>query len=155
MKMMVFDWHGQEALVDRLTKGFFRMSVETAAHHRPISVTLWRKDGTGISVQSQMHDVAEWREVGVLRFSEVTSEFAKEDPYKLPLSFDGNLKVTKLLITESGVVAESGVLLEASDGQSLVIVAGAYPYSLAIEGGPKMAHGFEPEYPLEDYTRVT
>jgi hypothetical protein len=36
-------------------------------------VTLWRSDGTGLRLYSQMHDVAERREVGVLNFEQVSA----------------------------------------------------------------------------------
>jgi hypothetical protein len=48
---------------------------------------------------------------------------------------------------------ESGVVLSARDGGELVIVAGAFPYSLAILGIGEAPHHFEPEYPLNSYQR--
>ena len=62
--------------------------------------------------------------------------------------------MTKLIIHESGTSAESGLILKASNGDELVIVAGAYPYSLAVLGVPPIPYIFEPEYEIGHYTRV-
>lgn len=51
-------------------------------------------------------------------------------------------------------VLESGLILKASSDDELVIVAGAYPYSLAVLGVPPIPHIFEPEYEISPYTRV-
>lgn len=155
MNKLVFIWHGTDLLADKLAEGFVRMSVELETHNRPTSVSLWRSDGSGLRIQSKMHDLAERREVGVLKFSTAIDTNQKvSNNYELPTSFASKLKVTTLLITESGIKAESGILLEANDGKEIVIVAGAYPYTLAIQGGPNIAHIFEPEYPLKDYTKL-
>ena len=72
----------------------------------------------------------------------------------VPDSFKRNVKTSKLVITDDGTTAESGIVLQASDGQEIIIVAGVYPYSLAISSVSFMPHGFEPKYPLDAYART-
>ena len=141
-------------MVRELKVPVLRVSVRAATHGRPISVTLWRSDGTGMQIQSAMHDIAERLEVGVLAFSLVDSLLPDELVVELPPAFGGPIKVTKLTIVESGVRAESGILLEASDGSQVVVVAGANPYTLAVRGVVDQPHVFEPEYPLINYMAV-
>jgi hypothetical protein len=54
---------------------------------------------------------------------------------------------------ESGTSAESGVVLSAADDQ-IVIVAGVFPYTLAVDGLLLAPHVFQPEYPMERYLRT-
>ena len=61
--------------------------------------------------------------------------------------------VAKLLILESGIEVESGFELSAKTGEEIVVVAGVYPYSLALKGVSPLPHFFEPDYPLEQYLR--
>jgi hypothetical protein len=116
-------------------------------------VTLWRSDGTGLRTFSQMHDVAERREVGVLNFERVSAPRPDERVVDVA-SFQNEIVVSKLIIHESGTTAESGVMLKARNGDEIVMVAGAYPYSLAVLGVVSMPHIFEPEYSMDLYTRV-
>jgi hypothetical protein len=100
-----------------------------------------------------MHDVAERREVGVLNFERVSAPQPDETIAAVTLAFLGEIAVSKLVIHESGTTAESGVILRAH-GEEIVIVAGVYPYSLAVLGVVSMPHIFHPEYKIDRYTRV-
>ncbi len=100
-----------------------------------------------------MHDVAVKREVGVLNFEHASALRPGETVLDVA-SFHGRIVVSKLFIHESGTTAESGVVLKASSGAEIVIVAGAYPYSLAVLGVASLPHLFEPEYAIDLYTRV-
>jgi hypothetical protein len=68
-------------------------------------------------------------------------------------SFECEIEVSKLVIQESGTSGESGVILKGG-GNEIVIVAGAYPYSIAVSGVLSVPHIFEPEYPIDRYTRA-
>jgi hypothetical protein len=72
----------------------------------------------------------------------------------LPSAFQDEIAISKLIIHESGTSAESGVILKASNGDEIVIVAGAYPCSLAVYGILSLPNIFKPEYPIDRYTRV-
>jgi hypothetical protein len=101
-----------------------------------------------------MHDVAERVEVGVLNFEPVCTPAPDETMVDVALAFQGEVAVSKLVVFESGASAESGVVLRASNGKEMVIVAGVFPYSIAVLGMGSMPHIFEPEYQLDRYKRV-
>jgi hypothetical protein len=152
MRHIGFGWSEAAPLVDQLAAPIARASIDTATHGRPTALTLWRPNGRGLRIQSKMHDLGPRTEVGVLHFRSVNS--ADADEIDVPIAFDAPLKVTKLIIVELGVTAESGVNLESIDGRQIIITAGAMPYSLAVRGLVETPHSFEPEYPLETYTAL-
>lgn len=154
MNELLFSWTEATSLTAELSRAIKRFSISFAAHGRPLYVVLWRSDGTGLKIYSEMHDVAEMREVGVLHFGLVLAPLSEETFVDIPPAFDDQLAVTKLTIEESGTVAESGIILTANDGEEMIIVAGANPYLLAVQGVPSTPHLFEPEYPLDQYVRV-
>jgi hypothetical protein len=100
-----------------------------------------------------MREIAERYEVGVLEFTKVFANPNDEIEINLPRSFRGHLKVKKMIVTERGVLAESGVTLEDIRTKEIVIVAGAYPHTLAVSV-PPIIPAFEPEYPLDRYQFV-
>jgi len=102
-----------------------------------------------------MHDVAERTEVGLLNFERVFEPQPNALTVDVLPAFGLGVKVSKLIIHVSGTSAESGVILKVQTGEEMVIVAGTYPYSLAIQG-LMLSHPniFQPEYPLERYDRV-
>lgn len=149
-----FVWSGGGALLHELCSPIDCVYVEKTLHDNLFSIVLCRSDGVGLRIQSQMHDVAERREVGVLEFSLLSSCITLGQSVRLPSFVNGSIRIFKWVINESGVSAESGITLEARDGQQITIIAGASPYSLAVKGLPLMSFVFEPEYPLESYLRV-
>jgi hypothetical protein len=78
MNELRFGWQEQKSLTDELAQPIARLSLEFAFHGRPVYVTLWRPDGTGLLVHSDMHDLAERIEVGVLQFGRVFAPEAQE-----------------------------------------------------------------------------
>ena len=153
MNNLSFEWAEPNSLVAELCKPIKQVFLEFGPHGRPIFVTLWRSDGTGLRLHSEMHDVAERKEVGVLKFDRVFVPPSDKQIVDVPATFDHDVRASKLIIQESGTRAESGVILKAGSDE-IVAVAGAYPYSLAVSGVTSMPHIFEPEYPIELYTRV-
>lgn len=151
MNVVPFAWTGNAPLAEELGTSVCRASVRTAAHGRPIALTLWRSNGSGLRIQSQMKDLAERTEVGVLAFDLVDAPFADEKMVDLPSAFSGVIEVFKLSIDESGTSAESGIELKTRSEAGLVVVAGASPYTIAIKGVIHAPHAFEPEYPEESY----
>jgi hypothetical protein len=101
-----------------------------------------------------MHDVAERTEVGRLKFEYVSSPKDSETVARIPSAFNGTVTVFKLVIHESGASVESGVVLKASDDSEVVVVAGAFPYLLALSGVLPARYTFQPEYPLDQYSRI-
>jgi hypothetical protein len=58
-----------------------------------------------------------------------------------------------MVVSERGILAESGVTLEDIHTERIVIVAGADPHTLAVRL-PPIVPMFEPEYPLDRYQLV-
>jgi hypothetical protein len=153
MNIFPFEWSESTSLAAELARPLKQISVESEPHGWPMFVTLWRSDGTGLGVRSEMHDVAERREVGVLCFSHVLARVSNATLIDLEPTFDSELTALKLLIEESGTSAESGVILRGHDSDEMIIVAGVKPYCLAISGVRSPPSKFEPEYPLDRYAR--
>jgi len=153
MKYLSFEWTEPTTLAAELSTPIKQVFLEFGHHGRPMFVTLWRPNGAGLRLHSEMHDVAERREVGVLSFNCVRVPPRDKTIVDLPAEFDHEITVFKLIVQESGTSAESGVILKAGSHE-IAVVAGAYPYSLAVSGALSVPHIFEPEYPIDRYTRV-
>ncbi|HET6843358.1 MAG TPA: hypothetical protein VFK06_17020 [Candidatus Angelobacter sp.] len=154
MNTLTFIWAGPTPLVLELSKPIRQISVEFEPHGLPMFVTLWRKDGTGLRLSSDMRDVAERKEVGLLQFGHVSSPKVGETVVDISSAFNGPNTVFKLVIHESGASVESGVVLKASDDSEIVVVASASPYLLALSGVLPAPYTFKPEYPLDRYRRI-
>jgi hypothetical protein len=153
MKILSFEWSEGTRLTDELVKPLDKVFV--AFEHPawgPMSVTLWRLDGTGLRIDSKMHDVAPGREVGVLRFARISAPPKAELSAAIDVAFSNEITALKLTIEESGTSADSGIILRA-DSQEITIVAGAFPFSLAVSGAFEAPNIFDPEYPIERYIR--
>jgi hypothetical protein len=155
MNSLSFVWAEATPLAAELSKPIKQVSAEFGVpNNGPRFVTLWRSDDTGLRLYTEMHDVAERRELGVLNFEAVSSPKPGESIEDVGAAFQGEIFVSKLTIHESGTSAESGVILKASNGDEIVIVAGAYPYLLAVRGVLPTLNIFHPEYPIDRYLRV-
>jgi hypothetical protein len=74
MKSLLFQWAGPTSLAAELSKPIKQVSLGVGiTQSGPRFATFWRSDGTGLRLYSQMHDVAERREVGVLNFERVSA----------------------------------------------------------------------------------
>ena len=156
MTYLSYIWSGPGSLALELAKPLTGISIETFyPAWGPDTVKLWRSDGTGLKLFSQMQDVAERLEVGVLNFELVLERSAAETVLQIPLSFSTGTVASKLVIREADITAESGLAIMASDGNEIIVVASAGPCHLAVGGVLSSApHLFEPEYPLDQYVRV-
>ena len=137
-----------------LTQGIRRVSIQADPNGLPFAVTLWHNSTAGTRIESAMHDLAERIEVGILSATRVDAPAEKDVFIEVPSEFSGHLKLTKLMIDVQSRRLESGIVLTSQSGRELVVVAGAYPYSLAIHGLGDAHHRFEPEYPLDNYLRL-
>src|ERR1700733_2716695 len=153
MDTIPFGWGETESLGSELAKPISILSIESA-NGRLVYVTLWRPDGTGLLVHSGVHDVAERREVGILQFGRVHEIEPRESVVEVPAAFRQHLSVKKLVIRESEVDCESGVVFQAHSGEEIIILAGVAIYSLAVHGVTWPGYTFQPEYSLEQYSRI-
>jgi hypothetical protein len=153
MTKITFGWTGSGDLNSVLLVPIVGVSLLEVAN-RPNVLTLHRADGSNIRIGSKMYDIGYRVEVGSLAFSPSTETAGNVITFDLASEPLRPLRVLRLRIRESGVQIESGVIIECEGNRRVVIVPGAYPYSLAIDGLFSRAHAFEPEYPLEKYQRV-
>lgn len=100
-----------------------------------------------------MHDVAERIEYGVLEFDSWAVDGAEEVTIDLPDDLWEGSTASKLMVNDGGVVCESGLVVRGARGSELIVVAGAYPYTLAVSVAGAFGP-FEPELPVDKYDRV-
>jgi hypothetical protein len=154
MENLTYGWEGPNPLAVEITKPITHVSIYFDEHGRPMDITLWRADGSGLTVFSEMHDIAERMEIGVLRFEQYKSLPGSRVTLPIAPEFGQRVDAFKLSVNESGVKAESGILLRAKGGSEITIVAAAMPCFIAIKGVVEQPHIFEPEYPIENYERL-
>jgi hypothetical protein len=131
------------------------MMIQRAQHGQPATALLAGTAIPGLLITPAMQDVAPLKEVGVPKISEVELPATTEFTVRLPADFQkGPLEVLKLTINESGVTAESGFTLRTKSGKELVIVAGAFPYTLAIFLDNEWLFDSQPEYDMSKYKRI-
>ncbi|AJC21061.1 hypothetical protein [Pandoraea pulmonicola] len=153
MKYLNFALYQIGALGDEFDKGFKDISFEFASHGKPVSVTLWHADATGIEVTCKMHDTDERVEYGILEFAQVGRRAENKTFVSLDSDLSAPAFVEKLVLRDDGVICESGFMLGGRDGSVLLVVAGVYPYTLAVRVAGYLGP-FDPEFPIERYERI-
>lgn len=136
-------------------RDFVRFGFKTAQHHRATDFFLLRHNGTGFRFSVTMVDLAERIEVGVLGIESAKNGYRPEVEFDLPKEFCGALRAERLVLrTEHGSV-DSGLVLVANGGEEIVMVSGAYPYTISVKARPAVSTpwSFEPEYSIENYER--
>jgi hypothetical protein len=151
---LTYGWEGLGPLAVEVTKPIRYVSIEFEPHGKPMYITLWRPDGSGLRVHSEAHEIAERMEIGVLRFSHLESSTGSEVMLPIDPEFNQQVDAFKLVAHESGVKAESGILLRAKSGSEITIAAAAFPFMIAVNGVVQRPHIFEPEYPMGDFERL-
>lgn len=125
-------------------------------------MTLWFSDGRGVSVSSQMYDVAPKVEVGVLSFTKASMDpdscsiaFPKPGtPRSITLTPALRVRdVWKLAITEFGVQCDSGVEITFEDGSHLTLLPADFPYSLVLAGEHVFPSPHRSEYSITQYRK--
>ena len=155
MKALRYNWNEPGALEARLVEAITEVSVRILPQHkRPISLTLWHSDGVGVKIQSEMHKVHIRKEIGVLRFGLTHNKLPDEIVVNLPAILNSKPTFKKLVVKEDGVEAESGLSIQFEHDIKIVVVAGAFPHTLAIKGIVDEPNIFEPEYPNDRYCSI-
>lgn len=144
-----FVWEGKGDLHKALYSPIQRASL-TMLMDRPSALFLWHADGSYLRIANQMHDLANRVEVGSLAFGDK----GPSDKAEFEVDICVNpLRVEKLILLERNVCVESGVAIELAATRELIVVPGAYPYTLAVDGLFEGPHAFEPEYQMSRYRR--
>ena len=116
-----------------------------------LAVTIWLTSGEGFRLTSHMHDLTDGIEVGILKLEPLLHPQPDEASVDLPWSFRNGGSISKLVIEQRGVRAESGVLLRSRDGEEIIIVPATSPHRLYVEGVDSLAGQATPEYSLSRY----
>jgi hypothetical protein len=154
MVNLTYVCEGADPLAVEVAKPIKHVSIEFDPHGKPMYITLWRPDGSGLRVHSEVREIAERMEVGVLCFTHLKSPSGGETVFLIDPAFNREVDAFKLVVQESGVKAELGILLKAKSGSEITITAAAFPFMIAVNGVVERPHIFEPEYPMEDFERI-
>jgi hypothetical protein len=98
-----------------------------------------------------MQNLTDGIEVGILKLELLLHPQPDEASADLPWSFRNGGSISKLVIEQRGVRAESGVLLRSRDGEEIIIVPATSPHRLYVEGIDSLAGQATPEYSLARY----
>jgi|SRR6185312_15981081 hypothetical protein len=144
-----FTWEGKGDFHNALYSPIQRASL-TMLVGRPSVLFLWHTDGSCLRIANKMHDLGDRVEVGSLSFGDK----GPSDKAEFEVDVCVNpLHVEKLILVERNVCIESGVAIALTPARELIVVSGAYPYTLAVDGLFGGPHAFEPEYQLSRYRR--
>ena len=138
-------------LTNGLRRGQLKRMSSDFAYYGCNTVTLWLTSGEGFRLTSCMHDLDERIEVGILKVELMVHPQEDEASVDLPWSFRNGGSISKLSFEQSGVKAESGVLLRSRDGDEIIIVAAASPHLLYVAGADAPPQQVVPEYSLSRY----
>lgn len=154
MKDIAFGWEGSGRLLEILTGPFSRVSTPSGSEKFLFAIKFWLRTGRSFTVYSEMHDLHEREEVGVLKFVETTGISFDKKELAFDMSGVSVAYVNKLVVYEKGFGSiDCGVSLHLGDGAEIVVVAGSFPCSIAVRGIPGLSNKFDPEYPLGRYKR--
>lgn len=161
MKRVSFKVRSKRPLAEEFSVGFSSVGVKFRAlgsgRKGPVvSVSLRRRDGSGVMVGSLMFDVGPRYEIGYLEISSIgRTSFASEDLLivDLPEEFHDRVVPSILVYCTAELEVASGIVLEGKRGGELILVAAAAPFELAVKGLLNEQY-FTPEYDLREYRRV-
>ena len=146
-----FRWKDAGSLESVLRKPIKAASLLMHGGIYPGVLSLWHADDTWLDIWTEMVDVREFCEVGVLVFSPTAQE-PRYDLIKRFKEAQDIFEVRKLTIDEEpGIIAEAGIVLKTKRG-TITIMGGSFPLTLAVQGlfdGPQF---FDPEYEFDAYT---
>ena len=138
-------------LANGVRRGQLKRMSSDFSSYGCFTATLWLTSGEGFRLVPSMHDLTDGIEVGILKVEFVVQPLPDEASVDLPWSFRNGGSISKLLIEQSGIRAESGVLLRSGEGDEIVILPAAFPHRLYVEGVDKAPKQVTPEYSLNRY----
>ena len=138
-------------LANGVRRGQLKRMSSDFSSYGCLTVTLWLTSGEGFRLVPSMHDLTDGIEVGILKVEFVVQPLPDEASVDLPWSFRNGGSISKLLIEQSGIRAESGVLLRSGEGDEIVILPAAFPHRLYVAGVDTAPQQVTPEYSLSRY----
>ena len=137
-----------------------RASLLEDKHGDCALITLWYSDGHGVAIHSDMQDIADRLEVGVLSLERVQEEATSSSiafprpgaPRTISFTVPATLnQVWKLKITEAETTCESGLRIALADARELIILPSGRPCFLSIFVDNHLVTASNPEYDVTDY----
>lgn len=141
-------------LANGVRRGQLKRISSDFSYYGCATITVWLTSGEGFRLTSQMHDAA-GIEVGILKIELVLHPVPDEASVDLPWPFRNGGSISKLIIEQRGIRAESGLLLRSSDGDEIIIVPATSPHRLYVAGVDTPAKQAMPEYSLVRYLHET
>lgn len=138
-------------LANGVRRGQLKRMSSDFSSYGCLTVTLWLTSGEGFRLVPSMHDLTDGIEIGILKVELVVHSLPEEVSADLPWSFRNGGSISKLLIEQSGIRAESGVLLRSGEGDEIVILPAAFPHRLYVGGVDRAPQQVTPEYGFSRY----
>ena len=155
MKIYKFEGIETELLKITLLRPIISISIIRGVASKISRIVIWNDKCVGVSVRSKMHDVSERFEIGSLCFDYLSRESFDGsgcENYKLNnFSHPKNIDIMKYKTGE--VCSESGLSIKNLNGDEILIVSGAYPYTIDFYCLELNFVVFEPEFGIEYYER--
>lgn len=127
-----------------LHEGIKGYATETAQHGRPTSLWLFLSDGCVVKIQSLVTTVGPWDEVGTLRLKCLMPGDAFPNAISLASTWSDISSIKRLILEEKDFSAESGLVIKNRIGEELLVLSGAFPYTVEISA-PFFFGDFQPE----------
>lgn len=142
-------------LANGVRRGQLKRISSDFSHYGCLTATLWLTSGEGFRIAPSMHHLTDGIEVGSLKVELVLHPLPDEPSVDVPWTFRNGGSTSKLLIEQSGIRTESGVLLHSTKGDEVVILPAAFPLRLYVEAANMPAQQVMPEYSLSRYLQET
>ena len=142
-------------LANGVRRGQLKRMSSDFSSYGCLTATLWLTSGEGFRLVPSMHDLTDGIEIGILKVELVVQPLPDEVSADLPWSFRNGGSISKLLIEQSGIRAESGLLLRSGEGDEIVILPAAFPHRLYVAGVDTAPQQVTPEYSLNRYLQET
>ncbi len=121
-----------DSLEVALLNGISGYAVEFTALRGVSMIWLLLGDGSVLKIHSKMTDISGWIEVGVLVFKMLSKQEDRPQMSDLPETWRSIASIKKLVVTNEGYSAESGLLIASRWGEKFVIVCSANVYQIEI-----------------------
>lgn len=146
-KTLKFELEGCDSvnsLSHMLYEGIKGFAIESAQHGRPTSLWLFCSDQRVVKIQSLVTTVGPWDEVGTLRIKCLVPSDVTPNVVSLAPAWSDIRSVRRLILDENDFSAESGLSLVNRIGEELLVLPGAFPYTVEILA-PFFVSDFQPE----------
>lgn len=146
-KLIKFELEGcdsMDTLSLMLYGGLKGYATESAQHGRPVSLWLFLSDGRVVKIQSLVTTVGPWDEVGTLRVKCLKPGDVSVTAVTLAPTWADISSVKRLVLEEKDFSAESGLSIRNRIGEEMLVLPGAFPYTVEISA-PFYMGDFQPE----------